>query len=427
MIPKWLFGTAVAVSAILPTSLAAPERRTSNSHTIDLLNDGLPPYDPSNDEDGFLRMTYDAIENLLELKGGKGKGKAKGKGKGKGKGCDLTNVKVRRNWKTLTNEEKKAYTSAINCIHSKPSRYDPAVVPGALNRYDDFVAVHVIQTRFIHATANFLHWHRYFIWLFEEALKEECGYDGPFPYWHWPDTAEQPYPSIVFNDSEFGLGGNGEDIPHNLNGTLMGGGLIVIPFENSGGGCVTTGPFANFTVNLGPIAPTLDLVPPVTVGGQSELAANPRCLRRAISQWTASTWTTAPHILDLLENPAFDTIGPFQSRLQGDFPNGYPGVHAAGHFTIGGDPGGDLFAAPGDPAFWVHHAQVDRVWWLWQLLDASGDRFNQVAGTITMLNNPPSRNGTLEDIIEMGAITDVTYQMKELVSTVDGPFCYIYL
>lgn len=98
MIPKWLFGTAVAVSAILPTSLAAPERRTSNSHTIDLLNDGLPPYDPSNDEDGFLRMTYDAIENLLELKGGKGKGKAKGKGKGKGKGCDLTNVKVRRNW-----------------------------------------------------------------------------------------------------------------------------------------------------------------------------------------------------------------------------------------------------------------------------------------------------------------------------------------
>ncbi|KAL1842225.1 hypothetical protein VTJ49DRAFT_5837 [Mycothermus thermophilus] len=419
MLSKWLLGTAVAVSTLVPASVAAPGPKKADLNTINLLKDSLPPYDPSQDEDGFLKLTYDAVANLVEQK----KNLGKGKGKGKGKGCDLTKVKVRRNWKTLSNEDKKKYTSAINCLHSKPSRYDPAVVPGALNRYDDFVAVHIIQTRTIHATANFLHWHRYFIWLFEEALKEECGYNGPFPYWHWPDTASQPYPSIVFNDDEFGLGGNGENIPHNPNGTPMGGGLIIIPVEGSGGGCVTTGPFANFTVNLGPIAPTLDLVPPAP----ETLAANPRCLRRAISQWTASTWTTAPHITDLLVNPAYATIGPFQNRLQGDFPNLYPGVHAAGHFTIGGDPGGDLFAAPGDPAFWVHHAQVDRVWWLWQLLEPSGARFNQVAGTITMLNNPPSRNGTLEDVIEMGAITDVTYQMKDLVSTVDGPFCYIYL
>ena len=30
-----------------------------------------------------------------------------------------------------------------------------------------------------------------------------------------------------------------------------------------------------------------------------------------------------------------------------------------------GDPGGDLFTSPGDPAFFLHHGQVDRLWTLW--------------------------------------------------------------
>ncbi|RPA83917.1 Di-copper centre-containing protein [Ascobolus immersus RN42] len=424
MLSKWLFTTAVAVSS-LAVAVAQPQGKLdldASGPTINLLKDGLPPYDKSKDTDGLLKATYDAVEKLI-----KDEKKNTGKATGGKKGCDLTKVKIRPEWNALSNKAKKKYTAAINCLHSKPSRYDPVEVPGAKTRYDDFVAVHIIQTQRIHATANFLHWHRYFLYLFEAALKEECGYNGPFPYWHWPISANKPYPSHVFNDGEFGLSGDGEYVPHNLNGTPLGGGLIMMPMEPNGGGCVTTGPFANFTVNLGPIIPTLDLVPPVTVGGKSAVAHNPRCLRRAISAHAAKTWTTTPNVLDLLFNPAYSSIGPFQARLQGDFPGGHAGLHAGGHFTIGGDPGGDLYSAPGDPAFWVHHTQVDRIWWLWQLLDPSGARFNQVAGTLTMLNNPPSRNGTLEDIIEMGAVSDVTYKMKELISTTDGPLCYIYL
>jgi tyrosinase len=26
--------------------------------------------------------------------------------------------------------------------------------------------------------------------------------------------------------------------------------------------------------------------------------------------------------------------------MQGDYPNGYLGIHSGGHYTIGGDPGG---------------------------------------------------------------------------------------
>lgn len=30
-----------------------------------------------------------------------------------------------------------------------------------------------------------------------------------------------------------------------------------------------------------------------------------------------------------------------------------------------------VYTSPGDPLFYLHHAQIDRVWWLWQLLDPS--------------------------------------------------------
>ena len=51
-----------------------------------------------------------------------------------------------------------------------------------------------------------------------------------------------------------------------------------------------------------------------------------------------------------------NTFYNFSTTMQGDFPNGFLGVHTAGHFTIGGDPGGDLFASPGDPMFFLHHS-----------------------------------------------------------------------
>jgi tyrosinase len=178
----------------------------------------------------------------------------------------------------------------------------------------------------------------------------------------------------------------------------------------------------SITVNLGPIDNSaLDITTPTS----EFLGPNPRCLRRVISKYVSSRWSTHAEVLDLLTNPAYSTITPFQNRFQGDFASGYLGIHAAGHFTIGGDPGADLFASPGEPAFWVHHAQVDRVWWLWQMMDPS--RIRTIGGTITINNSPPSRNGTLEDEIEMGAIDPEIVTIGDLVSTTDGPFCYIYL
>lgn len=59
------------------------------------------------------------------------------------------------------------------------------------------------------------------------------------------------------------------------------------------------------------------------------------------------------------------------------------GVHSAAHFTIGSDPGGDFYTSPGDPAFYLLHAQIDRVWTIWQMQNLTG-RMQVIAGGTTM-------------------------------------------
>lgn len=98
--------------------------------------------------------------------------------------------------------------------------------------------------------------------------------------------------------------------------------------------------------------------------------------------------------------------------------------HFAGHYTIGGDPGGDFFASPGDPAFFLHHAQIDRTWWIWQNQDLA-NRKNAISGTITVNNSPP-RNGTVDDWLEMGILGTGT-EIKNTMFTTGGPLCYIYV
>jgi tyrosinase len=63
----------------------------------------------------------------------------------------------------------------------KPSTLNQTLYPGAKSRYDDFVAVHINFTLTIHGTGNFLGWHRYFVYAYEQALRNECGYKGYQP------------------------------------------------------------------------------------------------------------------------------------------------------------------------------------------------------------------------------------------------------
>jgi len=108
---------------------------------------------------------------------------------------------------------------------------------------------------------------------------------------------------------------------------------------------------------------------------------------------------------------------------------GVPGIgiggHGGGHYTIGGDAS-DLFASPADPAFYLHHGQIDRMWTIWQNLDP-GARTYQIAQTRTYLDLPPSPNATLDDPVELGYAGGEQKTIRDLVSVVHGDFCYIYI
>lgn len=108
------------------------------------------------------------------------------------------------------------------------------------------------------------------------------------------------------------------------------------------------------------------------------------------------------------------------------------GVHPAGHFTISGDPGSDFYVSPGDPAFWLHHSMIDRTWYIWQSQDLA-NRLQVIAGGKSMMGGFPGSpaggaQASLEDLVDLEVLNvgGKSWKIKELVSSVEGPFCYVY-
>ena len=295
-------------------------------------------------------------------------------------------------------------------MQSKPAISPKDKVPGARTHFDDFVATHLMQSGKIHFSGLFFHWHRYYTWLYEKTLRDECGYKGTQPYWDWTKTYKDPARSAVFDGSPASMGSNGKFIPHGpLNVTAFG---ISYPDPpGTGGGCVESGPFKDLVVNIGPVAYD-------PLGPDGGLGANPRCLKRDLNLFWANQ-TKPTDVVSLFAESGGD-LGSFDNNTEK-----LSGVHAGGHFTIGGDPGTDPYVSPGDPVFYLHHSQIDRIWTLWQSRDFA-KRTNQVYGTSTTFNVPPSPPVTLDTMMDY-AFIDKQQRVGDLVSAIDGPFCYIYI
>jgi tyrosinase len=231
--------------------------------------------------------------------------------------------------------------------------------------------------------------------------------------------------------SSTSLGGNG--IAGCQNQTFYGiptndAPLIKIP-KGTGGGCVTSGPFKNWLVNLGPTFGDLTCTPPNPLTNFTDanfgLGSNSRCLKRDISAWTSSQWTNDEMVTKLLDSKDMKT---FWTDMQGgdpDFSNNFMGVHTAGHFTIGGDPGSDFLTSPGDPWFYFHHSQIDRTWWTWQNLNPS-ERTDAIYGTV-VLGDPTAPATKLSDEMTLGHAFPGMITVGDAMSTMSGPFCYTYI
>lgn len=86
-------------------------------------------------------------------------------------------LRVRREWRSMASSEKAEYIAAVQCLRTRPA----SMAQGSL--YDDFPYVHKRFGSYSHKSAAFLPWHRYFILLYENTLREKCNYSGSLPSW----------------------------------------------------------------------------------------------------------------------------------------------------------------------------------------------------------------------------------------------------
>ncbi|TLD25198.1 hypothetical protein PspLS_06104 [Pyricularia sp. CBS 133598] len=316
--------------------------------------------------------------------------------------CTAANLAIRKEYGDLTKEERLDYVNAVKCLMKLPARTPQEVAPGAKSRYDDFNVLHVQKTLDVHYTGNFQPWHRWFIFNYELALREECAYKGYQPYWDWAKYATAPEKSPIFNGDPYSLGGNGAAIPHD--------GPIIAPPPGTnaptiqlppglGGGPVTEGPFANMTITLGPVA-LVDVAP----GPMGGLGENPRPLKRDVGPAVNMRYANYSTVRNMLHKPDIDS---YRFLTEGMALTGEIGPHGGGHYVIG---------------------QMDRMWTLWQQLDPS-TRYTDLGKDYyahqTWWNEPPSPLTSLDDVLDLGYVGP-SITIREVMDTTKGPFCYFY-
>ncbi|OCL13772.1 Di-copper centre-containing protein [Glonium stellatum] len=309
-----------------------------------------------------------------------------------------SNPPVRKEWRQLSTYQKQSYINAVLCLTKKKAI---SGIAGAVNRFDDHQAVHNAQTPNIHWVGHFILWHRYFVATYEKALRNECGYTGGQPYWDWSQDASTDLTSTaIYNTAIFdpntGFGGNGpyviatdEQNPLNITG-------------HTGGGCVSNGPFvpSKFTVNF----PT------------------PDCLRRDFIPWIMNSFAQQSLVDHVQSQPDYTSF----ARAIENIPSfSEPNIHGSGHFGVGGVLGtiGNAANSPGDPLFFLHHGNLDRIFWEWQQKDLK-TRLNQVGGPIVPFDYS-GQNVTLGFQVNMGKLAG-NQTLKTLLNTVGGVLCYTY-
>ncbi|KAH8978459.1 Di-copper centre-containing protein [Lactarius akahatsu] len=328
-----------------------------------------------------------------------------------------TKPSVRREWRAFSAQEKAAWIRAVDCLSHLPhdpaltATVDPSIsqippINASGSYYDDIVYTHMDLNIRIHFTGLFLPWHRWYVYLFENALKSKCGYTGVSPYWNWTIDAPDYFESSFWKDSDpqSGLGGWGN-------------------------------PKADYSVPDGGFR-NLHLSYPSPHTVRRDFTLQPfgdLPLKEANSSFLA------PEIEKLLETPAGD-YKSFQAAFEA-----FGGAHSSVHLIVGGDLGGTCpnnapsncipgpTWSPNDPLFWMHHAMVDKVWYDWQHRNPESAK-SFFGGSVQALQNLDSHNqypnggppflNLSSTMPADGLSSEVT--IGDVMNTTSGILCYIY-
>ncbi|KAJ7636904.1 tyrosinase [Roridomyces roridus] len=311
----------------------------------------------------------------------------------------LPGCSKRQEWRDLSPAQQLDFIGAVRCLQSSPAK---GLIQAARTRFDDFQALHINLTDEIHLVGQFLPWHRRFLNVFEATLRTECAFAGSLPYWDWSrdvDAYNSIAKSPVF-DPVFGFGGNGLHIPGyagpfnnltNLPGWVSG----------TGGGCITTGPFASYNLSLGPGTNLTN-----------------HCLTRDFHDDFAWVLSSA-QVANTTKQPTFES---FRIELEGQPVTPTMKLHDGGHFTVGAEML-NTYSSPGDPVFYLHHGNLDRIWWEWQQMDLPS-RLLDVSGRSSV--GPPFVDITLDFGLKMLNLAPLV-QIRDVMDPRAEPLCYDYV
>ncbi|ETS76937.1 hypothetical protein PFICI_10811 [Pestalotiopsis fici W106-1] len=228
------------------------------------------------------------------------------------------NPSQRKAWHTLEDNEKQEYLDAVKCLFNSPPK---ANITGAKNRYDELHWVHIHQSNIIHGVGAFLPWHRYYMRVYEQVLQTECNYTGGQPYWD-----EQRDVSLDPSLAAASVWGADD-----------------LSFGTASNGCVTDGAFANTTLHLNQL------------WGVANYSSY--CLSR---EYDESYWSWA--------NTSYADACMATTNYSDAWQCWVAKPHSSAHLAVGGTLS-DQAGSPGDPLFFLHHANLDRLWWKWQSQD----------------------------------------------------------
>ncbi|KAJ9458308.1 Tyrosinase [Diplonema papillatum] len=185
-----------------------------------------------------------------------------------------------------------------------------ALIKDRSDVYADLVKTHEQNQFYAHGTSAFLPWHRWFILAFETLLRGLPGYACVnLPYWDSEKDALNCHGSPPLKDRTFG------DLYSHAYDTNM---------------CVNSG-----------------------IGTYLEQHGELGCLKR--SRTTSIGFAGEAQVQNLIVNNKYYHL--FSKLLE-------DGPHSGPHNFIGGHM--KTMQSPYDPLFWIHHANVDRLWAIWQ-------------------------------------------------------------
>lgn len=98
--------------------------------------------------------------------------------------------------------------------------------------------------------------------------------------------------------------------------------------------------------------------------------------------------------------------------------------HGIVHAAVGGD-NGDMTAmhSPNDPIFWLHHANVDRLWWQWQQKNARPSR-KHAGRIVTPLTAYGGKTASGQSVSSTDTLSPFGLAVSDTFLT--QPLCYAY-